>query len=69
VLDIYEDGEGTLWIGTYGNGIKMIKDGQVAAFTTKHGLYNDYIYCILEDSRSNLWISCNQGIFSLPKRL
>ena len=67
VLDIYEDGEGTLWIGTYGNGIKMIKNGQVAAFTTKHGLYNDYIYCILEDSESNLWISCNQGIFSLPK--
>ncbi len=67
VLDIYEDREGTLWIGTYGNGIKRIRNGQVSSFTTEHGLYNDYIYCILEDSKSNFWISSKQGIFSLPK--
>ncbi len=68
VRSLYEDREGTLWIGTYGGGLSALRDGRITTFRKRDGLYSDVIFSIIEDDDGNLWMSCNQGIFRLPKR-
>jgi len=65
---IYEDGQGTLWIGTRGNGLLRIGAGELTSYTTREGLSSDVIFHLLEDSRQNFWMSCNQGIFRVSRK-
>ena len=43
VWAIQEDDEGGLWIGTYGGGLTLLKDGKFKTFTTTDGLPDDVI--------------------------
>jgi ligand-binding sensor domain-containing protein/signal transduction histidine kinase len=67
ILSLYEDADHTLWIGTQGAGLISLKDGVVHCFTTRDGLFNDFIYAILEDDRKNLWLNSSKGIFRVGK--
>ena len=61
---IYEDSRGYLWIGTYGNGFWMGKDGNFTNITHNDeafGLTSDYITCIREDSHHRLWVLTETG--------
>ena len=64
---IYPETDGTLWIGTSGDGLWRLRDGRWTAITTKDGLFDDVAYAILEDSRHNLWMSSNRGVFRVAK--
>ena len=44
-----------------------LKDGLLTTYTTRDGLFHDTIHQILEDSRGNLWMSCNKGLFQVSK--
>jgi ligand-binding sensor domain-containing protein len=68
IRGIYEDREGSLWIGTAGGGLNRLKDGKFSSITTKDGLFNDTVHQILEDDRGNFWMSCNKGIFMVNKK-
>jgi diguanylate cyclase (GGDEF)-like protein len=61
VLALYEDREGSLWIGTYAGGLNRLKDGRFTAFTAKEGLSNDTVNVIYEDRAGNLWIGTRGG--------
>jgi hypothetical protein len=65
---LYEDNDGTLWIGTYGGGLNRLRDGRITTYGTREGLFNDTIYHIADDGRGRLWMTCNRGIFSVSKR-
>ncbi len=67
VRALYEDAEGVLWIGTYGGGLTRLKDGHLSPITARHGLFSDVIYAVVEDAHGSLWMSCNRGVFSVPK--
>ena len=63
IQTIFEDGDHRIWVGTYGNGIWLIKDGQVKRITTaesEFGLTSDYITFISEDSTGRIWV-CSEG--------
>ncbi len=64
INDIFEDSKGRLWIGTWGGGLNLLnkESGVFTSFSTKDGLPNDVIYCILEDDENNLWLSTNLGL-------
>lgn len=68
ILNVFEDSNGTIWIGTFGGGLNKFipkKDGNAAyfkCFTTEHGLPNNVVKGMLEDSQGNLWVSTNKGI-------
>ncbi len=66
-MALYEDKEGTLWIGTYEGGLSRLEDGALTTYTPREGLFDDKIYQILEDEQGNLWMGCNKGIFKVSK--
>jgi ligand-binding sensor domain-containing protein/AraC-like DNA-binding protein len=69
VMDIYADADGGLWIATNGGGVNRYKSGHFTEFKTDIGEFSEnMIYRIIEDSRSNLWMSSHQGIYSISRR-
>lgn len=64
VISLYDDGKGTLWVGTFGGGLTRL-DKQTETFTTYmqvDGLANNVVYGILPDASGNLWLSTNNGL-------
>jgi signal transduction histidine kinase len=57
-----------LWIGTYGGGLSRFKDGNFTEYSVREGLQDAIVYQILEDSKENLWLSGNKGIFRVSKQ-
>lgn len=68
VRAIYEDADGVLWFGTYGDGLVRLKDGKFFNYRVEHGLFNNGVFAILEDKRGNFWMSSNRGIYRVSKQ-
>ena len=68
VRSIYEDADGTLWIGTYDGGLSRFKDGKFFNFNTENGLFSNGVFAVVEDERGNFWMSSNKGIYRVAKR-
>ena len=67
---MYQAKDGTLWLGSNGNGIyRRSTDEQgnetFTAYTTQHGLANNSVRGILEDDKGLLWIATYNGISRL----
>ncbi len=62
VRSLYEDRDGTLWIGTYDSGLFRNKNGSVTNISSANGLFSDGVFCILEDDSGWFWMNSNQGI-------
>jgi signal transduction histidine kinase/ligand-binding sensor domain-containing protein len=63
VTALYQDREGSLWMGTRGSGLIRWKDGHSELFTVRDGLYDDEIFGIVSDHQDRLWMACSRGIF------
>lgn len=68
VRAIYEDADGVLWCGTYGDGLVRYKNGRFFNYRVEHGLFNNGVFAILEDKRGNFWMSSNRGIHRVSKQ-
>lgn len=53
--------DGSLWAGSYGEGLWRWKDGKAVRFTLADGLSNDQIRALQEDSDGTLWIGTFGG--------
>lgn len=66
IQSMAEDKQGTLWVGTYGNGLYYDnpKTGEKGHINTGNktvpGLINDYINNVYIDSRNQIWL-CTEG--------
>lgn len=67
VRSIHQDEKGVMWIGTYGNGIFRLKDGNIDNITTAQGLYDNIVSHIVEDENGNFWMGSNRGISRVSK--
>lgn len=57
------DRAGNLWVGTYGQGLSCVRDGQVVAtYTTDSGLPDNRVFSIHRDARDALWIGTENGL-------
>ena len=65
-----DDPQHVLWVGTNGGGLARLdlRTRQFKRYTTKDGLPNNVIYCILPDARNNLWMGTNQGLVQFDPR-
>jgi ligand-binding sensor domain-containing protein/signal transduction histidine kinase len=64
---IFRDSEGLLWIGTLGDGLRLIDGDRVFTFSVTDGLFDDVIYGIAADDFGRLWMACSKGIFSVKR--
>lgn len=64
----HEEQDGTLWLGTAGNGLYRFQNGVFKAYTTRDGLFDNYVWSILEDGNGYLWMSSDQGIWRIHKQ-
>jgi ligand-binding sensor domain-containing protein/signal transduction histidine kinase len=60
---LYSDGPGRLWIGTRGEGLIRMKNGQFSRITTADGLPDNDIRQILQDDYQRLWVASSRGLF------
>ncbi len=61
VWGLKEDREGGLWIGTYGGGLTLLKDGRFTTFTAADGLPDDAIRTLDVDPEGNVWAGTLRG--------
>jgi ligand-binding sensor domain-containing protein/signal transduction histidine kinase len=67
VLSLFEDREGSLWIGTEAGGLNLLKSKKFNTYTTKDGLPNDVVKAIYQDAQGRIWIGSNGGGLTLFK--
>jgi ligand-binding sensor domain-containing protein/signal transduction histidine kinase len=67
VLSIYEDREGSIWIGTEAGGLNLLKSKKFNTYSTKDGLPNDVVKAIYQDTQGGIWIGSNGGGLTLFK--
>ncbi len=68
IHSLCQDSDDTLWIGTFGAGLAMLKNGVFHRFTVRDGLLSDNISHVEDDARGSLWLSTTRGICRISKR-
>jgi ligand-binding sensor domain-containing protein len=68
VTTILFDSDGTMWVGTEGAGLWRLRAGGWFAFTTRHGMFDDVMWRILDDELGHLWMSSNRGIWRVSRQ-
>ncbi len=61
VHSVFEDREGSLWLGTYGGGLCRLRDGKFTNLSAQNGLSSDLINCITETRDGSIWIGTFDG--------
>ena len=64
VYSLYEDFEGSLWVGTVDGGLVRLRDEKITVFGRSEGLGFDLVRCIHGDATGALWISGYGGNLS-----
>lgn len=55
--------KGYLFIGTYGRGIFLYRDGKIGSIPSDKNGYLQYAHCFVPDKAGFCWISTNKGLF------
>jgi ligand-binding sensor domain-containing protein len=71
VRGLYRDREGSLWIGTTGQGLLHLHQGTVDVFAQSDGLSSDTAHHFFEDREGSLWAATENGLdrfrdFAIP---
>ncbi len=57
VLELYQDKEGSVWLGTDGDGIYQYKDDVFTRYGLEHGLSNQNVTSVVKGDNDEYWIS------------
>jgi ligand-binding sensor domain-containing protein len=55
-----EDGQGAIWIGTYGGGLNRWYDGQWQRFSVPSGSRRSFVFSVCPDKEDRLWVSAGE---------
>jgi len=66
VRNIYEDAQGTIWIGSIGGIARLAGDGR-DNLAGSSGPFNTAVYALLDDAVGGFWASTPKGLFRLDK--
>jgi ligand-binding sensor domain-containing protein len=64
---LYTDPDGLLWIGSVGNGLRLLDHGKLTTFFVRDGMFDNEIYGIIRDDSDHLWMACSKGLFSVNR--
>lgn len=66
ILDIYQDSQNDFWFATDGDGVWYLdQNGSLTQYLTIHGLADNRVRAILEDSDGILWFATRGGLTQL----
>jgi len=68
VLGIHVDRDDVVWFATHGGGLHRMDGERISSFDMDDGLPCEDLYWIVEDDLGSLWVTCNDGVFSVSKR-
>jgi signal transduction histidine kinase len=60
-----EASDGSLWIGTYGEGLLRWKDGNFKWFRAPEYLPDNHVSSIMEDAQKDIWVGTTNGLARL----
>lgn len=61
VRALLEDDDGSIWVGSHGEGLGVIHGAHLRQFTHRDGLSSDYVDCLHRDEAGGLWIGTHGG--------
>ncbi len=67
VRAIHRCRDGSVLIGTYGQGYFYYTQGHFFRMPLDKNAFLVTAHCFLEDMKGNVWIPCNKGLFKVPK--
>jgi signal transduction histidine kinase/streptogramin lyase len=65
---MFRDREGSLWLGTFGGGVKKLVDHHLLTYTVESGLPSSNVTAIFCDSKDNVWIGGSHFIGKIDER-
>lgn len=68
VNDIFEDADGTIWLGTTAGLVRINPSGSYQVITMKNGLVSEKITTIFQDREKNIWFGTSFGLSKLVTR-
>jgi hypothetical protein len=69
VTTILFDADRTMWVGTEGAGLWRLRDGKWFMYNaSRHKLFDDVMWRILDDELGYLWMSSNRGIWRISRQ-
>ncbi|HTH56671.1 MAG TPA: two-component regulator propeller domain-containing protein [Cyclobacteriaceae bacterium] len=69
IRSVFEDANGTLYIGTRGGGLNIIDRGKTKVLNTKSGLSNNAVLSLNKDQLGNVWVGLDgEGIDMIEAR-
>jgi ligand-binding sensor domain-containing protein len=60
-MSVYEDREGTTWLGTWGGGLNELRDGKISTYGATNGLTHDFALSLHEARDGSLWVGMEFG--------
>ncbi len=58
---LYEDREGSLWVGTTTTGLSRLTSGRIRTFSSAQGLSEPFIYSVAGDGRTGILVGTQNG--------
>lgn len=68
VRALYKAGDGSIWIGTYGQGFYKYDNGRFVKMPTDPGNNLATIHCFMEDKLGYFWLPTNKGLYRVAKK-
>jgi PAS domain S-box-containing protein len=59
-------GPDEVWIGTYGGGLALLRDGKLRRLSTRQGLVENIVSQVIIDQTGGMWLNGNRGISWVP---
>lgn len=63
--NIYRSGDGNIWVGTYGQGFYLYKNGRFIKMPLDENQSLATAHCFVEDRNGFFWIPTNKGLFKV----
>lgn len=54
--------DNSVWVGTYGGGIAIFKDGEIKVINISNGLSSNLITSIIQDDQRRVWVGTETGL-------
>jgi signal transduction histidine kinase len=67
IQSLYADNDGSVWLGTGGDGLVLWRGGKFTVISVANGLPGNNIAEMVEDNAGRLWLGSQRGIFHVAK--